>query len=400
MRRLLWIILPILFFTVSCDNKDNAATPDLGFTKIVGSNEYTGNFYPWDVIQTDDNGFLALSSSNSSAFKNILLTKVDKNGEIEWELADSSDYKNPVGKIFEQNGSLYIFAMQQVTLNTHLLRINIDTKELESVQSYEDFFYPIAASEVPNGFIVECFDRDSERIRLMKLDNNFNEQWRSRYSVFEDPVEFNNHLTLENPLPYFCGYVGTSTSASYYYFGGMYQFTLTTAFVNITDGSLEKRISGFRYDAGVSGLLHTSGNNFFLTKHNVSKETSILPNFEIDIASGGILNSQNTTDIPENVDFEIASDARTILEKMTINNQEILVHATESKNQETVLNFYDLNSNKLASKRIGVDSAYLLGNLTPTSDGGLLVLCHTFIAGRISRLVFIKLPKEEIEQLL
>lgn len=397
MKNIVWLAT-LLLALISCDSKKNEAIPELGFKKIVGSSEYSGRFYPWDLKETTDNGFISLSSSNSSQFKNILITKIDKEGELEWEIADSSTFVNPVGEIFEQNGSFYIFAMQRVTLNTHLLKINIDSKTLEDVQSYADFLYPISASRVPGGFIVQCFDRDAQRIRLMKTDNNFTEEWRERYSVFEDPNEFNSHLTLENRLPFFTGYVGTENSASYYYFGGMYSFTLTTAFVNTADGSLVKRIAGFRYDAGVSNLLNLSENNFFLTKHNVSKETSVLKDQEIDIASGGILNAQN--DLPENIDFEISSDARNVLKKIRLNNKDLIVHATESKNLETILNFYNESGTKITTKRIGSDSAYLLGNLIPTSDGGLMVLCHTFIAGRLSRLVFIKIPQEEIEQLI
>lgn len=398
MKNLIWSLLACTFLFTSCDSKKNEVEPETGFSKIVGSNKYAGRFYPWDVKETEDEGFIALSSSNSSAFKNILITKIDKTGELEWEIADSSTFVNPVGEIFEQNGSYFIFAMQQVTLNTHLLRINLANRTLEDVQAYANFLYPISASKVPGGFLLQCFDRDAERIRIMKLNSSFNEEWRERYSVFEDPEEFNSHLTLENRLPFFCGYVGGENNASHYYFGGMYNFTLTTAFINISDGALVKRMAGFRYEAGVSNLLHLNESNFFLTKYNVSKEASLLRNLEIDITSGGILNAQN--DLPENVDFEISSDARNILKKITLNDRNLIVHATESKNQETILNFYNQQGTQVANKRIGSDSAYLLGNLTPTTDGGLMVLCHTFIAGRLSRLVFIKIPKTEIEALI
>ncbi len=397
-RQLLYLTFASIVL-ISCDEKKNQAEPDLGFTKIIGSQVFEGEFHPWDIKQLPDDGLFVLASSNTSALKDIHFIKTDKNGDFEWEFSDSSDFKNPVPVIIEKENQFYIFATHQITLTTHLLQIDTESHTLIDLQTYDDFLYPISASEVPNGYIVECFDRDAQRIRLMKLNSNFEEQWRERYSVYEDPIQFNDHLLLSSPLPFFCGHVGTENSASYYFMGGMYNYTLTTMFVNTNDGSLHKRITGFRYDAGVSALLNTNDNNFFLVKHNIVGENSIIPNFEIDLSNGTTLNSQNTDDIPEEIDLQLPTRVRTILKKMTINETEVIVQMTETKSQETLINIYDYDCLLLASKKIGIDTPYLAGNLTSTSDGGLAILSKTYISGRIARIAIVKFSPEEVKVL-
>lgn len=379
-----------LFFLLACDEKDNEAKPEDRFSKIIDSKTYDDEFYPWDIKETEDKGFVMLSSSNNSALKNIHILKTDNKGEFQWELKDSSSFKNPLPVLFQKNGEIYLFAMHQVTLTTHLLKIDMETKTLVEVQVYADFLYPIAANEVPGGYLVECFDRDAQRIRLMKLDGNFNESWRERYDVYEDPVEFNEHLLRSNPLPFFCGHVGTNTSASSYFIGGMYNFTLTTLFVNPNDGELKKRITGFRYEAGVSALLHTEASNFFLIKHNLVGENTVLPSFSVEVTDGTTLNSQNDEDVPEQIDLELPNRVKTVLKKLEIDGKERVVQLTETKNQEVLINVYTMAGDLIFTKKIGLETPHFIGNITTTSDGSLILFTKTLISSRISKLSLTK----------
>lgn len=384
---------------LSCDEKQNQAAPELGFSKIIGNDGFSGQFYAFDIKETSDQGLLTLSSTNLTNLKNIHLSKLSPSGQLEWELFDSSGFVNPIPELFEQNGVFYIFAMQEITLVTHLLQIDLENQALIDLKSYPDFLFPTAASEVPGGYLVSCFDRDAERVRVIKLNNGFDEQWRERYSVFENPVEFDEHLSLDRPLPFFCGHVGTETSATRYFIGSMFNQTLTTSFLNLADGSVYKRISGFRFEAGMSNLLHLENDLFFGVKYNFTGENSILPKLRIDLSNGDLLNSQIEEDIPDNIDFQFDKRTKTVLKKVIVNNRPVIAFLSDTKKQQTLIRFYDDQGNLLANQNIGSDSPYLVGNLTVTSDGGLAVLCSTLIAGRVSKLAVIKLSADEVMKL-
>ena len=45
--------------------------------------------------------------------------------KFEFEIADSSDFKNALPKIIASNGKYYLFAMHQITLQAHLLEIDL-----------------------------------------------------------------------------------------------------------------------------------------------------------------------------------------------------------------------------------------------------------------------------------
>ena len=391
---LAYISLFIMVFLISCDAKDNLATPDYGFKKIIGSTKFEGEFYPWDLIETSDKGFLVLSSSNTTALKSIHLFKTDENGDFEFEMADSSSFKNPLPKIIVSGGAYYLIAMEQVTLEAHLLRIDLNNRVLVDEKTYAGFLYPTAIGKTDNGYILQGFDRDAQRIRILSLATNFNENWRERYSVYEDPIQFNEHLLQTRPLPFFCG-----ESSQFYFLGSMYNYTLNVLFVEKADGKLVKRITGFRYDAGISNMLNIRGDEFFISKYNLVGENSILPKFTLDQGSNATINSQNKEEIPEKIDLELPLRAKSILKKITLKDKPFIAHLTETKKQETLLNFYDFDGNLVLSKRFGGDVPYFAGNVITSSDGGLVVLSKTYIAGRIARIVLIKLNKEVVGEL-
>jgi hypothetical protein len=395
MKHLNYLFITLIgCFLLSCDAKDNLAEPQYGFKKIIGTQAFDQEVFAWDLVETEDNGYLTLSTANTTALKQIHLFKTTSAGEFEFEIADSSDFKNALPKIIVSNGKYYLFAMHQITLQAHLLEIDLVNKKLIDKQSYADFLYPTAIEKVDDGYLLQGFDRDNQRIRSMKLSADFAEQWRERYSVFEDPIQFNDHLLQTRPLPFFCG-----LSANYYFMGSMYNYTLNLLFINKSDGKLHKRITGFRYDAGVSNLFHISGNDFFLTKYNIEGETSVLPKFTINQSSATTINSQNVDEIPEKIDLELPLRTRSVLKPIEVNGQKLIVYLSNTKSQEVLANFYDYQGNLVYSKRLGGDIPYYFGNVISGSDGSLIFLCKTYIGGRIPRLVLVKLNPEEVNKL-
>lgn len=397
MRQLSYYIV-LLIFALACDAKKNEVEPEYGFTRIVGSGNFDGEYYPWDIKETSDGGFLILSSSNSTENKDINLLKVNALGEFEWEVNHSTTFKNPLPILIQKDGKIYFFATHRATFTLHLLEVNLNGGGLIDVRSYADFFSPVAASAVPGGYLVQCFDSQARRTRLMRLNGNFNEVWRENYGVNEDPPEFYEHFFLENPLPFFCGYVANGTAAGSYYFGGLRNYRITTAFVRVGDGGVKKLIEGQRYDAGISNMLHLDGNNFFVIVYNNAGENSVLSRVQINPNNGDSENSQ--TFFPERIDYELPKRVLTRLKKIVVNGREVVTLGTSTKSNEAAINFYDPASGVLlAAKRIGYRNPYQMGNVIPTSDGALMFVCKTSITGRFSRIALIKMPAEEVAEL-
>ena len=105
MKHLNYLLITLVgCFLLSCDAKDNVAEPQYGFKKIIGSQSFEEELIPWDLVETDDKGYLTLSAVNTTAFKQIHLLKTTSAGEFEFEIADSSDFKNVLPKIIFSNG--------------------------------------------------------------------------------------------------------------------------------------------------------------------------------------------------------------------------------------------------------------------------------------------------------
>ena len=74
-----------MVFVFSCDVKDNEVSPEESFTKFYDKPEFEHEFFPLDIKQTSDGGYLMLSSYNVYSIKEIHVMKVSQDGDLEWE---------------------------------------------------------------------------------------------------------------------------------------------------------------------------------------------------------------------------------------------------------------------------------------------------------------------------
>ena len=94
-----WAIYTLLlFFVVSCDISKNDVVPTNSFTKIYDDDRFEQEYYPLDIIQTADEGFLVLSElkNDQSLFTSILVIKTDNMGTIISKTEMSSPYVLPI----------------------------------------------------------------------------------------------------------------------------------------------------------------------------------------------------------------------------------------------------------------------------------------------------------------
>ena len=76
MKYLYLLIINVL--VISCDIKKSNISPDNNFTRVYTDNNSSHTYYPVDVVETDDNGFLIVSGlydSDSLNYPKVHLLK-------------------------------------------------------------------------------------------------------------------------------------------------------------------------------------------------------------------------------------------------------------------------------------------------------------------------------------
>lgn len=391
-----------LFFIWSCSDSEEIS-PEESFTKIYDDGEFGGSFFPIDLQQTTDGGYLIVGEYEveDSDFYGLYLLKTDPNGNFMWDYRDQGNFVSPSAAFKGADSSVFVVCMDKLSLGTYVLRVNgSDSASAPSiVQNFGDVLYPLASSQVPDGYLVQSYDRIARATELVKLDASFNISWTSPgYNVLEDSEELLiDHLTRRGQrLPFFTGHVGDATSASRYFLNGFNNFTMSTLFVNTTDGGDVGLLNGVRYKDAVSALVPLTGNSFTIS---MFKEGSNFfgPSTEINTTAGVVA---SIGDIAGNEISELSENANVIGKKITFGQKEVVILASDTKGNQIVLYSYDAESGELlGTQYLGFSNPYEVANFIATPDGGLAILGTTFILGRFPRITLFKLSSLDIEGL-
>ena len=108
-----YIALATLFITFSCANESSPTIDKLNFTRIYDNNKFNTSYYPIDMRQTSDGGYLILGGRRlkDSNFTGTYIMKVDEFGVFVSDQEVDSKYINPVGQLLEVSGKYYFFCM-------------------------------------------------------------------------------------------------------------------------------------------------------------------------------------------------------------------------------------------------------------------------------------------------
>ena len=96
LSRLLYLF--ILTISWGCDISKNDFEPTSTFVKIYDDNRFEQEYYPLDVIQTADNGYLILSEKkdDQSLFTSVYVLKTDELGNVITQTEMVAPYSNPL----------------------------------------------------------------------------------------------------------------------------------------------------------------------------------------------------------------------------------------------------------------------------------------------------------------
>lgn len=379
-----------LALLVSCSNESDPVADKSNFTKIYDNNTFSASFYPIDMKQTPDGGYLILGGMHleDSNFSGVYLMKVDEFGTFVTDKELESDFVNPIG-LLESNSKYYFFAMTPVGLQTQLFEVT-ESAEVNTPIAVGGS-YPSAAAQDGTNFILLGYNNGTKESVISIITPTGQVSKSKAFSIgagdaVEEPI-INHFLRTGRQLPF---QVGKNTSGQYY-FNGFYNYTLSLVFTDLAGDEPQGVIQGQQDDGGLSQVLSLNGNQYATSRFNFG-DNYFLPKATLN--SNGVSSS---TDLGGNSLPELTSNAPVRIIRGTIAGKELLIYASNTKSGQIALYAYDPTTGEfIGSHYLGFSNPFELASVIITADGGVAVCGTTYVAGRFPRICLFKLSTEEI----
>jgi hypothetical protein len=390
MRLLVIAILTFIF--IGCANDSDPAADKANFTRIYDNNKYNASYYPIDIKQTPDGGYLILGGRriDDSNFSGIYLMKVDELGGFISEQEVDENYVNPIGPLLESSGNYFFFCMSSVGLQTQLFQV--DTEATISNPVSVGGSYPAASAMDGNNFLLLSYDNFNKNTVVSVVTPSGSISQSKSFSIgagdaVEEPI-INHFLRTGKQIPFLVGKAG-----SQYYFNGFYNYTLSLSFTNLVADDPQGIIQGQQDDGGVSQVVPLDGGKFALARFNFG-DNYFVPNASLN--TSGISSS---TDLGGNPFPELIANASVKILRLTIGSKKVALYASDTQSKQIALFGYDESTGEfIGSKYLGFSNPFEIASLTPTTDGGLAICGTTYVAGRFPRICLFKLSKDEITE--
>jgi hypothetical protein len=378
-----------------CDIKKSKADPSDSFSAVYDHPDVNLSFYPVDMVQTHDGGFLVLSVYTDTAlstFPLIRLMKTDKTGALVREQVVDAAYCSAVPALIPNGSSWRFLCMDAVNQNTKLMEVD---DALTSVSKLDDLAgkYPLYLfADNSDNFLVLSFDRIARTSVLTLYTSSGEQEWQSSYNINEDyKNQIETHLKKAGrQFPFFILQSGEST-ASHYLVNCFFNYTMTLIFANPATGGRDGQVNTYQDNAAISSAAYLDGSRFALSRYYMS-ENYIFPSVELDQN-----NTQGSDDFNDIHLSELTADAAVKSITTTFHNKEVVVYASQTKTNSLVLYFFNKADGKLvATKNLASTNPVNIAGLISTSDGGLALLAQTYVAGRFPRIAIFKIAPGDI----
>lgn len=385
----LFFISAIALFVFACGEDSNPVTETKNFTSIFDSNQFTDGFFPIDIQQTTDGGYVVLAESElpDTQLTGVYLLKADKYGNfVKFIKADTLN--NPVGRLSKIADKYYFFCMNNTDAKLASFDETLDNFSIVDVA----YTNPAASAPLENGFLLLSVNTDSKQtiIAQIGLDGG---TIRDKGFTFGDGDDSEKPLSEHflkqgKQFPFDVGVV----SPGIYYFNGFYDYSFSLIFTNMTSDDPIGITAGQNDDGGFSALVPLSSSKYAAARFNFG-ENFFLPNATIVATSQNVPSVQlGGLTIPE-----LISETKVKILRSTVNQKNVLIYAADTETRQIGLYFYDEATGAfIGSKYLGFSNPFTIGNLVNTEDGGIAVVGTTYLAGRFARLCIFKLSKEEV----
>ena len=385
-----------LFFILllpACDITKNDVIPSHTFTKIYDDNRFEQAYFPVDVIQTADEGFLILSElkNDLSLFTSVVVLKTDALGAIEKTTTLNAPFVLPV-KGWQKIGETYYFVCMDENSTTAQIVGVSETGEISTPVAIGGITYPLAVNSDGNHLTLLSFDNGNSETVLSLVSTSGQVTQQQGYSIgagvdVEKPII--DHVTRNGDiLPFQVG----QTQEGLYFFNGFYNYTFSLVFSNFgtsPTGVCQGQLS----QGGISEVASLGNDIFGIARFNF-KDNYIAP--LANIPTNAITSS---TDLAGNTFPEIENKMKVKLLSLTENGA--WLYATTTKARQVVLYGFNQASGTIqGTGYLGSGNPYLLASVTTTQDGGIAVLAQTSLEGRFPRIALFKRDKPFLDGLI
>ncbi len=380
----------LAFGYFSCSEESNPEFDQDNFTKIYDSNSFTATYYPIDLEQTADGGFIILARTeieNTNFFGTYLL-KADQDGNFENEMHFDASFVNPVAKFMKVGDTYTFFCMDEFRM-AKLVSIDGNLENL-TVSLVNGITYPYVAALDNTNFVLQSFNDVDKKTAMSIINPAGNVVKNKEFDLgagFEiDPeIDIVQHFfKFGKKIPFQVGKTGST-----YYFNGFYNYSIALVFTDLNADDPQGVVYGEGDNGGISTAVPIAGSKFALARTNFGKNY-MLPNQTLNMS--GISSSEGGNPFPE---LEINAPIQIL--RATSESKNVLVYASNTRSKQIGLYFYDETTGAfLSSRYLGFSNPFEIGNLTQTEDGGLAVCGTTYLAGRFPRICLFKISKEEL----
>lgn len=405
MKRRLYIFfwLIMLLGLGACDIGDNQIDLLDPFLRIYDNEEFTSDFKPLDIRQTEDGFYtiLAETPNDDSNFQGIYIMQADAEGNFVSGETFDNQFVQAAPRLVSTGGNFYFICMQRVSLQAHLVGIAPDGSTTAPIplsdENGNDLLYPMQISaDSDGGLLFLGYDNASGESVFAKMNRNGEVSQSRRFTIgagpdVEEPII--DHFTRTGrQLPFFTGVTSDGT----YYFNGFFNFTLSLVMLDLNSEAEPSVLQGVQDESGLSSLVHLTGNTFAASRFSFG-QNYILPQIEINVASDDPGSSE---DLLGNPFPELVPNADVILKRLTVGDKQVLLYGSTTQGKQMILMGFDASTGELLGTRyLGFSIPYAFANFTKTSDEGLAVVGTAAVAGRFSRICLFKLSPEDLSKL-
>ncbi len=398
MNRYLVKLICLLILASGCDIKKSDVAPNNNFMRVYDDGDFSASYYPLDMVQTADNGFLILAGikldTAASLWKQSpYLMKTDDNGIKIWETRLNLPYVSPIPGILKSKDTYYTVCMDNLTLETQVLQIDLNSGNT-SLYKTLPVKYPLYAYITSNNdFIILSFDVVTRKSSITTYDANFTEQWQSNLDIVEDVrYQIIDHLNKTGlTFPFFIGELKENELVTGYYVNCFINYTLSLVFLDVANGSTKGLLNGFQTDGAVSSAVFLDNDTFAISRFSFG-DNYILPKLYIDINT-----ITSVKDLAGSLIPELSDDAKFISDRVRLRNKDVIVYVSDTKDSQIALYFFESGTTKLLSSKYFSDSNPIeVSSFVKTTKGGLAVLTRTFVVGRFPRISLFKIAPEQL----
>lgn len=391
-HRIAWGLLTFgLLF--SCAEESDEDFGKERFTSIFDNDQFSATFYPIDFKQTPDGGYLVLAGRMipDANFRGTYLLKADPFGNFVRELSLDDQYVNPVGDLMEMEGAYYFFAMDALSLQGQLIRVDAQAGSAGIVAA-QGVTYPAAACADAGGFLLLSYNH-VDKASIVSRHN-------LQGAITKGPVGFPIGAgdEVEEPIiNHFIGrgkrfpfQVGKATEGLYY-FNGFHNYTFSLVFTDLAGKDPRGVVQGQQDDGGFSAVVALTENRFAAARFNFG-QNYFLPNVNLQTNGPTVGAYLGGNELPE-----LIPDARVKILRANTRAGDILVYASDTRSKQIGLFFYDeANGALISSRYLGFSNPFEIASIIQTADGGLAVCGTTYLAGRFPRICIFKFSQSDL----